>query len=60
MAVGRPHKHVRFLIKRGTFILIICRDVTLLREESFISVLKVHKAVRILVEKGDILILSLR
>jgi len=35
-------------------------DVTLLREEKFMSVLKVRKAIRILVEKGYISILNVQ
>jgi len=60
VAVGRPHKLVRFLIKRGTFILITIRNFTLLREERVICKLRVSKSVRILVRKGDISILSVR
>ena len=60
MAVCRPHKLVRFLIKRGTFILATRTDVTLLWQERVMYILRVSKSVRILVRKGDISILSLR
>jgi len=43
----------RFLLKKGgTFILKIRRDVTLLREQRDMSVLRVSKAVRLLVQMG--------
>ena len=53
VAIRRPHKHITFLIKKGgTTILNICRDVTLLREDRFISVLRVSKVFRLLVQMG--------
>ena len=56
VAVRRPHKHLT--IKKGTSLLKIRRDVTLLRKERFMCILRVRKAVRFLVK--NISILSVR
>ena len=51
VVIPRPHKHVTFLIKKvGTSILKLRRDVTLLREERNMSILRVSKAGRLLVQ----------
>jgi len=54
MWLYRGHVNMsRFLLKKGgTFILKIRRDVTLLREQRDMSVLRVSKAVRLLVQMG--------
>ena len=53
VAIRRPHKHVMFLIKKGgTSILKIRRDVTLLREDRIMSILRVGKVVWLLVQIG--------
>ena len=53
VAIRRPHKRITFLIKKGgTTILNICRDDNLLREERFISVLRVSKVFRSLLQMG--------
>ena len=52
MAIRKPHKHIMFLLK----IVYICSevrtDVTLLSEERVMSILRVRKAVRLLVQLG--------
>ena len=52
VAIRKPHKHIMFLLK----IVYICSevrtDVTLLSEERVMSILRVRKAVRLLVQLG--------
>ena len=51
VAIRRPHKHVTRLIKKvGTSIMKIRRVLTLLREEKDISILRVGRAVGLLVQ----------
>jgi len=52
---GTQTCHVSDRKNAGTFILKIRRDVTLLREERDMSVLRVSKAVRLLVQMGILL-----
>jgi len=53
VSILSPHNHVTFLIKKGGISIPKIRtDVTLLREERVMSILRVSKAVRLLVQIG--------
>jgi len=52
VAVRWPQKYIRFVSKTGIFILKIGRDITLLIEGRYVSILRVCKAACILVGKG--------